>query len=339
MSQMRSKKANWDSRPARKEMPWGSLPRPADDAEPFSGLLCIDKDSGVTSHDIVGAIRRLAGTRKVGHAGTLDPMATGVLCVGIGRATKLLHYVTGESKEYYATIRFGMTTTTDDAEGEIVESVGCVSVSTDVLAEQMSALTGDIMQVPSSVSAIQIQGKRAYDLVREGKEIHLQARRVTVNAFELCGKPRSSEYEGVTVVDIDVRVECSAGTYIRALARDLGVALEVGAHVTSLRRTRVGTWSDKECFTIAELAERVRQGNPLPYIPLSDVCSNLFDVLHVSDEEARLLQHGRFIDAREVKGVAVAFCHDVPIALVAEHRGQLKPNLVLTLADEAENRG
>lgn len=328
MSQTRSKKANRDSRPARKEMPWGQLPRPVENAEPFSGLLCIDKDYGVTSHDIVGAVRRLAGTRKVGHAGTLDPMATGVLCVGIGRATKLLQYVTGKSKEYKATIRFGIATTTDDAEGEIVESVGCASVPADVLAEQMSTLSGDIMQVPSSVSAIQIQGKRAYDLVREGKEVHLQARQVTVNTFELCSTPRSSEYEGVAVVDIDVRVECSAGTYIRALARDLGAVLGVGAHLIALRRVRVGKWSEADCTSIAVLAEMVSAGKQLPYISLADMCFQLFEVLEVSDEEAQRLRYGQFIDMRDLSGATVAFSRGIPIAMLEEHKGQLKPSLV-----------
>ncbi|MBR6458828.1 MAG: tRNA pseudouridine(55) synthase TruB [Actinomycetaceae bacterium] len=309
-------------------MPWGQLPRPADDTEPFSGLLCIDKDKGVTSHDIVAAVRRLAGTRKVGHAGTLDPMATGVLCVGIGKATKLLQYVSAGFKEYTATIRFGITTTTDDAEGEIVETAGCAALSADVLVEQMSALTGDIMQVPSSVSAIKVQGKRAYELAREGKETNLQARPVTVSVFELCGEPRSDEYEGVPVVDIDVRVECSAGTYIRALARDLGAALGTGAHLTALRRTRVGKWSEQDCASISALAEYVGEGKPLPYISLADTCAGLFEVIEVSEDEARRLQHGQFIDMRDLEGVGVAFSRGLPIALLETHKGQLKPNLV-----------
>lgn len=317
-----------DNRPARKEMPWGQLPCPADGAESFSGLLCIDKDKGVTSHDIVGAVRRLAGTRKVGHAGTLDPMATGVLCVGVGRATKLLQYVSAGAKEYTATIRFGIATTTDDAEGEIVETAGCKALSADDLTEQMSALTGDIMQVPSSVSAIKVRGKRAYELVREGKETHLQARPVTVYVFELCGQPHAGEYEGVPVVDIDVRVECSAGTYIRALARDLGSALGVGAHLTALRRVRVGKWSEHDCASISALAEYVRDGKSLPYVSLADTCAGLFEVIEISEDEAKRLQHGQFIDMRDLEGVGVAFLRGLPIALLEVHKGQLKPSLV-----------
>ncbi|MBR5950232.1 MAG: tRNA pseudouridine(55) synthase TruB [Actinomycetaceae bacterium] len=309
-------------------MPWGQLPYPTEGTEPLSGLLCIDKDKGVTSHDIVGAVRRLAGTRKVGHAGTLDPMATGVLCVGIGRATKLLQYVTGTSKEYTATIRFGISTSTDDAEGEIGETAGCASLPLEDLAEHMRALTGDIMQVPSSVSAIKIGGKRAYELAREGKAAQLSARPVTVYAFELCGEPRHGEYEGVPVVDVDVRVECSAGTYIRALARDLGTALGVGAHLTALRRTRVGKWSEEDCASISALAEYVREGKVLPHISLADTCAGLFDVLDISEDEAKRLQHGQFIDKRDMKGIGVAFLHGQPIALLEERKGQLKPSLV-----------
>lgn len=323
-----SKTRGADERPARKEMPWGQLPHPDEGTGSFSGLLCIDKDKGVTSHDIVGAVRRLAGTRKVGHAGTLDPMATGVLCVGVGKATRLLQYVTGESKEYTATIRFGIVTTTDDADGEIVEASGCKTLRVDDVAGQLRSLTGEIMQIPSSVSAIKIKGRRAYELAREGKEINLQARPVTVYAFEMCGEPRVGEYHSVPVVDIDVRVECSAGTYIRALARDLGAALGVGAHLTALRRTRVGAWSERDCFTVAELAERVRVGEPLPYISLTDLCMQLFDVIHVSDGEAGRLQHGQFIDMRDLTGMAVAFSRGIPIALLEEHKGRLKPSLV-----------
>lgn len=369
-------------------MPWGELPRPSrpvDSANPNrgadappAGLIVVDKDPGVTSHDIVGAMRRLAGTRKVGHAGTLDPMATGVLCVAIGPATKLLQYVTGTSKEYVATIRFGISTTTEDAEGAVVSAPGFAlsdlgqgTVPCTKIGEAMGELTGEIMQVPSAVSAIKVDGKRAYDLVREGKSVELEARPITIHAFETLGEPRpvllelpgedepasacralskgeTSEGTTVAAVDLDVRVECSAGTYIRALARDLGAKLGVPAHLTALRRTRVGVWSEQQALTVAELAEYVRRGEPLPAVNLADLCRGLFPVLEISEQEAAALRHGQFLDlrhraavaevsdsrARAASGtpaIAVAMLSDQPVALVEPHprrRGQLKPSLV-----------
>lgn len=341
--------------PRRKEMPWGQLPRPSQ-AQAIDGLIVVDKSPGVTSHDIVGAMRRLAGTRKVGHAGTLDPMATGVLCVGIGRATKLLQYVTGTSKEYVATIRLGLETTTEDAEGEVTRVLGCGSLTNSHCAERplatadevagrieaaMVGLRGDILQVPSSVSAIKVAGQRAYALARAGQVVELEARPIRIERFESLSDPASTRVEAhgewVDVLDIDVVVECSAGTYIRALARDLGDALHTGAHLTALRRTRVGSWSADEAFTIDALAEYVGADDPLPVVGLSAVARVLFDSVEVSQAEADLLRHGQFIDKRErvsagacaPEHVCAAFCEGAVVALVSPRSGKLKPDVVM----------
>src|SRR5665647_2550011 len=203
-----------------------------------SGLILIDKPQGWTSHDAVARTRRLAGTRKVGHAGTLDPMATGLLILGINSSTRLLTYIVGLDKEYLATIRLGASTTTDDAEGEqlALAPAGAVAALTpEAITAGIAALTGDIMQQPSAVSAIKVDGRRAYARVRAGEEVELPARPVTVSAFDLLS---ADQVDGF--LDLTVRGECSSGTYIRALARDLGARLGVGGHLTSLRRTRIG---------------------------------------------------------------------------------------------------
>src|SRR5699024_8313882 len=189
----------------------------------------------MTSHDVVGRLRRFFGTRKVGHAGTLDPMATGVLVVGIERATKILGHLALETKTYEATIRLGRTTTTDDAEGETTSTTDASAVTDEAIDAAVAALTGEIDQVPSAVSAIKVDGRRAYDRVRAGEEVERRSRRVTVARFDVLERARSG-----AVIDLVVVVDCSTGTYIRALARDLGSALGVGGHLTALRRTHVG---------------------------------------------------------------------------------------------------
>ena len=220
----------------------------------LSGLVIVDKPQGWTSHDVVGRMRRLAGTRKVGHAGTLDPMATGVLVLGINKATRLLTYIVGTSKTYTATIRLGETTITDDAEGEVTEARNAADVTDDAVAAGVAALTGPIQQVPSSVSAIKVNGERSYARVRSGEEVKLAARPVTIHRFDIHSITR---IDGGRVVDVDVTVECSSGTYIRALARDLGNALGVGGHLTALRRTQVGPYSLDQARTLEELAEEL----------------------------------------------------------------------------------
>src|SRR5215218_7499090 len=207
-------------------------------SQPISGLAIVDKPAGWTSHQVVGRMRRLAGTRKIGHAGTLDPMATGLLVLGVNSATRLLHYLVGLDKEYLATVRLGWATTTDDAEGEplpAAPAAAVTAVSEAAVRTAMAPLTGEIEQVPSAVSAVKVAGKRAYQRVREGETVELAARRVTVSAFELLELRTGEGW-----LDLDVRVECSSGTYVRALARDLGVALGTGGHLTALRRTRIG---------------------------------------------------------------------------------------------------
>ena len=203
------------------------------------GLVLVDKPSGPTSHDIVGTMRRIFGTRKVGHAGTLDPMATGMLVVGIGRATRLLGYLSGSDKEYLATIRLGESTSSDDAQSQSVFVADASQVNPDALATGLQALRGPIQQRPSAVSAIKVDGKRAYARVRAGEDIDLEPRAVVVHELEVLG----TQAHG-TVLDVQVRVVCSAGTYIRAIARDLGAALGVGGHLTNLRRTRSGAFRD-----------------------------------------------------------------------------------------------
>lgn len=248
------------------------------------GILLVDKPGGLTSHDVVARTRKAFGTRKIGHAGTLDPMATGLLVIGIEGATRLLTYIVGADKTYYATIRLGQSTSTDDAEGEITnecasETIG--AVTQDQLTAEISALTGGISQVPSSVSAIKVDGKRAYDRMRAGEEVVLAAREVTVTRFDVL-----EQRAGERTIDLDVVVDCSSGTYIRALARDLGAALGVGGHLTVLRRTRVGGFDVADAVGIDDL---------IGAAPLSaaDAAARVMPVLQVSEDEARDLRHGK----------------------------------------------
>lgn len=213
-----------------------------------SGLVIVDKPSDWTSHDVVGRLRRLAGTRKVGHAGTLDPMATGVLVLGINRATRLLGHLMLTDKEYLATIRLGASTVTDDKEGDVIAEASAAHLSDDAIRAAVEPFRGDIEQTPSSVSAIKVDGQRSYARVRAGEDVQLKSRPVHVETFEVDGIRREGDF-----VDVDVRVVCSSGTYIRALARDLGKALGVGGHLTMLRRTRVGPFTLEHAKTLDEL--------------------------------------------------------------------------------------
>ncbi len=214
------------------------------------GLVVVDKPAGLTSHDVVARVRRLAGTRKVGHAGTLDPMATGVLVLGVDRATRLLGHLMLTTKRYDATIRLGSSTTTDDAEGDVVSSASTDHVTEDRLLAELGGLVGDIDQVPSAVSAIKVSGRRAYDLVRAGEQVELAARRVRVDLIEVRDQARVGKH-----LDVQVSVQCSSGTYIRAIARDLGAALGTGGHLTALRRTAVGPFDLGAARTLEELAD------------------------------------------------------------------------------------
>ncbi|MCQ1951392.1 tRNA pseudouridine(55) synthase TruB [Arthrobacter sp. zg-Y859] len=293
-----------------------------------SGLIIVDKPQGWTSHDVVGRLRRLAGTRKVGHAGTLDPMATGVLVVGINKATRLLTYIVGTTKTYEATIRLGQATVTDDAEGEVTAETIAAAVTDEEIRAAVANLTGDIQQVPSSVSAIKVNGERSYAKVRAGGEVNLPARPVTVSRFEVHDIRREN---GGRLRDVDVTVDCSSGTYIRALARDLGAALGVGGHLTALRRTCVGPFSLEQASTLEELAEDLR------VLDLDDAAADLFPVRSLSASEAEDLSHGRRIGAtgNGQPGPVAAIDPDGRVVGLLEDKGeQAKALLVFTPGNE-----
>ncbi len=315
-----------------------------------SGLLIIDKPQGVTSHDIVAAVRSALHTKRVGHAGTLDPMATGVLVIGFGNATRLLNIIVEHNKTYEATIRLGQRTTTDDADGDLLPSdgtnTGAAVMDTD---NGLSSLTseqaqhriveaikqhflGNIEQVPSTYSAIKIHGQRAYDLAREGKDVELTARPVRIDAFDVldvrCGNAstttaglplgeRTNSEQTTPVIDVDVRVTCSAGTYIRALARDLGKELGIGGYLTRLRRTRVGGYCVDDPHVVnAHQKMRSytnRQGDTVTrakavldvsadelnaaILPMIDAVATSLPMLAIGEKQAQDLRFGRRIRA------------------------------------------
>jgi tRNA pseudouridine55 synthase len=285
-----------------------------------SGLVIVDKAGGMTSHDVVARVRRLAGTRKVGHAGTLDPMATGVLVVGVEKATRLLGYLTLTEKEYAATIRLGQSTTTDDAEGEITGGGPAADVSAETLHEAVAGLVGEIRQVPPAVSAIKVDGQRAYRLTRAGAAPELKARPVTVREFTVTAVRRDGQ-----LLDLDATVRCSSGTYIRALARDLGAALGTGGHLTRLRRTRVGGYRVEDARTLEQLGDRFE------VLPLAQAASAAFPSRNLSAEEARRLANGGRLAAGApvAPGPTAAYAPDgTLIALVTEESGQARPLVV-----------
>ena len=250
------------------------------------GLLVVDKPAGWTSHDVVARVRRLAATRRVGHAGTLDPMATGVLVLGVDRGTKLLTFLVGCDKSYAATIRLGVATLTDDAEGEITSSADASQVTREAVDTAVAKLTGAIMQVPSKVSAIKIDGKRSYARVRGGEEFEIPARPVTVSSFRVYDVREAVAEDGTPVLDLVVSVVCSSGTYIRAIARDLGAGLGVGGHLTALRRTRVGPFGVEGAASLDDLAAT-------PLLAPAAVAAAVLGRFEVTAEEARDLRHGK----------------------------------------------
>jgi tRNA pseudouridine55 synthase len=269
-------------------------PRPVRSGPPApDGLVIVDKPAGWTSHDVVGRMRRLAGTRRVGHAGTLDPMATGVLVLGVEKATRLLGHLALTRKTYTATIRLGQDTVTDDAEGEVLSTHSAAHVTEAAILELVKGtLTGEIMQVPSSVSAIKVDGVRSYARVRSGDEVKLAARPVTIHTFEVHEVRQVGE-----LLDLDATVVCSSGTYIRALARDLGAALGVGGHLTALRRTQVGPYDLSQAHTLEELSAAREQGLALPVLPLNAAAAAAFPRLTVDASGASTLAHGGFLPA------------------------------------------
>lgn len=286
------------------------------------GLLVVDKPAGWTSHDVVGRVRRLAGTRKVGHAGTLDPMATGVLVLGIGRATRLLGQLSLTDKAYQATVRLGVTTVTDDAEGEVLQTRAADGVTDDALSAAVAALTGPLAQVPSSVSAVKVGGVRSYARVRAGEDVTLAARAVVVSRFEVLAR-RGDE--------VDVLVECSSGTYVRALARDLGAALGVGAHLTALRRTRAGRFGVEDAHPLPELA--VGGGFDPAVLPLDAAVEACFPRRDLDAVQAGDLSYGRPLEPTGRPGPFGAFAPDGRcIALVEDRDGAGRPIVVFAAA-------
>ena len=284
-----------------------------------AGLVVVDKPAGITSHDVVGRCRRIFGTRKVGHAGTLDPMATGVLVVGIERATKILGLLTVTDKSYSATIRLGQTTSTEDAEGEVLHTVSAVDVTDAQIGVAVAALRGEIAQVPSAVSAIKVGGKRAYQLAREGQAVELAARSVRIDRFDVLAVRR---LDGL--VDVDVEVDCSSGTYIRALARDVGATLGVGGHLTALRRTQVGRFGLDQARTLDELADQPR----LSY-GLDEACLQSFPRRDLTADEAEDTQHGRPLKPGGIEGIYAAAAPDGHVMALLKDEGERTKSAVV----------
>ncbi|MFF7977203.1 tRNA pseudouridine(55) synthase TruB [Streptomyces sp. NPDC007905] len=286
------------------------------------GLVIVDKPSGFTSHDVVAKMRGIARTRRVGHAGTLDPMATGVLVLGVERATKLLGHLALTEKEYLGTIRLGQNTITDDAEGEITSSTDASTVTREAIDAGIARLTGDIMQVPSKVSAIKIAGVRSYKRARDGEDFEIPARPVTVSSFTVYDVRDAVAEDGTAVRDLVVSVVCSSGTYIRALARDLGADLGVGGHLTALRRTSVGPYRLDSAKTLDQLQEE------LTVMPIAEAAAAAFPRWDVDAKRSRLLLNGvRLEIPEEYAGagpVAVFGPEGRFLALVEEHKGKAK---------------
>lgn len=279
-----------------------------------SGLVVVDKPGGMTSHAVVARVRRTLGTRKVGHAGTLDPMATGVLVLGVERATRLLGHLMLTEKAYTATVRLGATTTTDDAEGEVTAATDASHVTEEQVREALLAFSGDIDQVPSTVSAIKVDGKRAYALARAGEEVELKARRVTIHEIEADGVRRERGF-----LDLDLRVRCSSGTYIRAIARDLGAALGVGGHLTALRRTAVGPFTLDGANTDLD---------DLAVTPLAVAARASFPALDLDEEQAQAVRYGRPL-ALPIDVLTGVFAPDGEfLALYQPNGGKAKPAAV-----------
>jgi tRNA pseudouridine55 synthase len=279
-----------------------------------SGLVVVDKPSGITSHDVVARVRRLAGTRKVGHAGTLDPMATGVLVVGVERATRLLGHLMLTDKAYDATIRLGVATTTDDAEGDVVSTGSTSGIEEDLVRQVLAEFVGDLRQVPTAVSAIKIDGKRAYQRARAGEAVELEPRPVTVHELVVHGLRRDGD-----VLDVDVSLRCSSGTYVRAIARDAGARLGVGGHLTALRRTAVGPYALAAARTLDQLAEAFE------IVPIAEAARTAFASLGLDDEQARDVRVGRSLDL-ELTGLTALFAPDGEFLALYEPRGgQARP--------------
>ncbi|HET8598837.1 MAG TPA: tRNA pseudouridine(55) synthase TruB [Segeticoccus sp.] len=305
----------------------GAAERPAPVGD---GLLVVDKPGEWTSHDVVARCRRLCRTRKVGHAGTLDPMATGVLVLGVGRATKLLTFLVGCDKSYRATIRLGQGTVTDDAEGEVTSTYDVTHLTDATVTEATARLTGDLAQVPSAVSAVKIDGRRAYKRVRAGEDVQLPARQVHVARFDVLAQ-REGLVDGQPVRDVDVAVDVSSGTYVRALARDLGRALGTGGHLVALRRTRVGRFDLEQAHPLEEL-----EGDAGRFLlPLAEAAREAFPVRELTEQEARALGYGQRIAARSARtsDPVAAFGPDGRlVAMLDESRERVRTHVVFAAA-------
>ncbi|WP_415951375.1 tRNA pseudouridine(55) synthase TruB [Streptomyces sp. KLOTTS4A1] len=286
------------------------------------GLVIVDKPSGFTSHDVVAKMRGIAKTRRVGHAGTLDPMATGVLVLGVERATKLLGHLALTEKEYLGTIRLGQNSLTDDAEGEITSSTDASRVTREAIDAGIAKLSGEIMQVPSKVSAIKIKGVRSYKRARDGEDFDIPARPVTISSFQVYDVRDAVAEDGTPVLDLVVSVVCSSGTYIRALARDLGAGLGVGGHLTALRRTRVGPYGLDAAHTLDAHQES------LTVMPIAEAAAAAFPRWDVDEKRARLLLNGVRIEMPDEYGPATTVAVFDPsgrfVALVENQRGKAK---------------
>jgi tRNA pseudouridine55 synthase len=340
------------------------------------GLIVVDKPAGMTSHDVVARIRRLAKTRRVGHGGTLDPMATGVLIIGVNRATRLLTYVIGSAKSYTATIRLGESTITDDAEGTLTAAATVTDLSDAAIRAGLAAQQGEIDQIPSAVSAIKINGQRAYKRVRDGEAVDLPARRITISRLEVLdirrvrvpartathttldeadsstagrvvsedaasrqerpvASPEAIEVDVETsgtreVIDVDVDVTCSSGTYIRAIARDLGAALGVGGHLTALRRTAVGGMTLAEAVTLEQLEDRAPD---VVGLPMAEAARQAFPQRTATPDEARVLSHGGPLSPIGIEGPYAVFAPSGEVlAIVTEREGRARAEIVLAPA-------
>ncbi|MPY98998.1 MAG: tRNA pseudouridine(55) synthase TruB [Actinophytocola sp.] len=289
---------------------------------PPPGLVIIDKPDGMTSHDVVARLRRIMGTRKIGHAGTLDPMATGVLVIGVERATKLLGHLALDRKSYLATIALGESTTTDDAEGDVLADAdqdALAAITEADIDKVIAELTGDIQQVPSAVSAVKVNGERAYARVRAGEQVELDARPVTVYRFDrlaLRTEPR---------LEIDALVDCSSGTYVRALARDLGAALGVGGHLTALRRTEVGPFGLAKARTLQQL-----EHDPSLSLSLDEAVSTAFDVHTADAATARAVRYGQRTPAAGLPGTyGIVDVEGHALAIATDQGGHAKYLVVL----------
>ena len=279
-----------------------------------SGLVVVDKPSGITSHDVVARVRRLAGTRKVGHAGTLDPMATGVLVVGVERATRLLGHLMLTDKAYDATVRLGVATTTDDAEGEVVSTAATAGVDEATVRSTLAEFVGDLLQVPTSVSAVKVDGKRAYARVRAGEDVQLEPRPVTVHELVV-----HEVRLGAEVVDVDVSLRCSSGTYVRAIARDAGARLGVGGHLTALRRTAVGPYGLEVAKTLDQLADH------FAVVPIATAARAAFTSLDLDEAAAADVRVGRPLDV-PLQGLSAVFAPDGEfLALYEPREGRARP--------------